>query len=194
MALSHKSPLLLPDGVLAATSIPLIGSHGSPPALVVLVVPQVAGSQATALGARTVAGVDLVAAVVGLVASALGAPKHPVSTVTRGPHGLLAGEFYLSPTRYDNPLTSDSRGSFSSWTGTWSGCSSTTASPVGATVTTTVTGSDGSTQVLTGTTFGIQAVESDSGAGPIAVQVSTARGLGLFVALAAGVFGAMVAL
>ena len=86
------------------------------------------------------------------------------------------------------------RGSFSSWTGTWSGCSTTTNSPVGATVTTTVTDSDGATQVLTGTTFGIQAVESDSGAGPIAVQVSTGRGIGMFVAVAAGVFGAMIAL
>lgn len=61
-------------------------------------------------------------------------------------------------------------------------------------MTTTVTGSDGSTQTLTGTTFGIQAVESDSGASPIAVQVSTGRGLGIFAALAAGVFGAMIAL
>lgn len=60
-------------------------------------------------------------------------------------------------------------------------------------MTTTVTGSDGSAQTLTGTTFGIQAVESGSGA-PLAVQVSTVRGLGLFAALAAGVFGAMVAL
>ncbi|RMZ91243.1 hypothetical protein DV736_g1541, partial [Chaetothyriales sp. CBS 134916] len=48
-------------------------------------------------------------------------------------------------------------GPFSSWTGTWSGCSTTTATPSPATITTTVT-TGGTTQVLTGTTFGIQAV------------------------------------
>ncbi|KAK5942122.1 hypothetical protein PMZ80_006075 [Knufia obscura] len=51
-------------------------------------------------------------------------------------------------------------GPFSSWTGQWSGCSSTTATPEPATVTTTVNGS-----VITGTTFGIQALSTESGAG-----------------------------
>lgn len=79
-------------------------------------------------------------------------------------------------------------GPFSSWTGTWSGCSSTTNEPVPATVTTTVNG-----QVLTGTTFGIQAVATDSGA-VAASHVSTRGGLAVFGAVAFGVFGAMVAL
>ena len=49
-------------------------------------------------------------------------------------------------------------GPFSNWTGLWSGCSSTTATPFPATVTTTVDG-----QIITGTTFGIQALKTESG-------------------------------
>jgi hypothetical protein len=86
-------------------------------------------------------------------------------------------------------------GPFSSWTGTWSGCSSTTNAPVPATVTTTVT-TGGSTQVITGTTFGIQAVQaaaatttSDSGN-----AAASTRGLGACGALAAAIFAAMIAL
>ena len=80
-------------------------------------------------------------------------------------------------------------GPVSAWTGTWSGCSSTTNSPVPATVTTTVNG-----QVVTGTTFGIQAVQASGNAAPQAVHISTRGGLGMFAAVAVGVFGAMVAL
>lgn len=80
-------------------------------------------------------------------------------------------------------------GPFSSWTGTWSGCSTTTNTPEPATVTTTVNG-----QVVTGTTFGIQAVQTDSSSGAVAVHVSTRGGLAVFGAIAAGVFGAMIAL
>lgn len=80
-------------------------------------------------------------------------------------------------------------GPFSSWTGTWSGCSTTTNEPVPATVTTTVNG-----QVVTGTTFGIQAVQTDGSSGAAAVHVSTSRGLAVFGVVAAGVFGAMITL
>ncbi|KAK5467993.1 hypothetical protein LTS15_000966 [Exophiala xenobiotica] len=85
-------------------------------------------------------------------------------------------------------------GPFSSWTGTWSGCSSITATPSPATITTTVT-TGGSTQVITGTTFGIQAVaaatttaSSDNGA------ASSFRGLGACGALVAAIFVTMIAL
>ncbi|KPI42539.1 uncharacterized protein AB675_9680 [Cyphellophora attinorum] len=79
-------------------------------------------------------------------------------------------------------------GPFSSWTGTWSGCSSTTDAPVPATVTTTING-----QVVTGTTFGVQAAAQSSGnAGSTVVHVSTRIGLTTFGAIAVAVFGAMV--
>lgn len=154
-----------------------------------------AGAPAMVLGARTVGGavgpVGPVAVAV-LVALVRGEPKPPASTVINGLPGQLAGKLY---SRFQKqPILTITRGPFSSWTGTWSGCSSTTDEPIPATVTTTVTGSDGATQTLTGTTFGIQAVESDSGAGAIAVHVSTGRGIGAFVAVAAGVFAAMIAL
>jgi len=85
-------------------------------------------------------------------------------------------------------------GPFSSWTGTWSGCSSTTNSPVPATVTTTVT-TGGSTQVITGTTFGIQAVAAaattTSASGNAAPSL---HGLGACGALIAAIFVTMLAL
>jgi hypothetical protein len=161
------------------------GSRGFLRALVVSVVLLVGGSLVVVRGART-AGVVLVAVVVP-VDLVLGVPRRLVSTAISGLPGLLAGKSHLF--HLIGSLTDCNRGPFSSWTGTWSGCSSTTDEPVPATVTTTVNG-----QVVTGTTFGIQAVESGSGAGSIAVHVSTARGIGAFAAVAAGIFGAMIAL
>ncbi|KIV85465.1 hypothetical protein PV11_01158 [Exophiala sideris] len=86
-------------------------------------------------------------------------------------------------------------GPFSSWTGTWSGCSSTTASPIPATITTTIT-TGGSTEVVTGTTFGIQAVAAATTTGSSGSKsgASSLRGLGACGAVAAAIFAAMVAL
>ena len=86
-------------------------------------------------------------------------------------------------------------GPFSSWTGTWSGCSTTTASPLPATVTTTFT-TGGSTQVVTGTTFGIQAVSQTGSASDNAASSSVhlPHGLPIFGAIAGGIFVAMLAL
>ncbi|RVX68066.1 hypothetical protein B0A52_08205 [Exophiala mesophila] len=81
-------------------------------------------------------------------------------------------------------------GPLSSWTGTWSGCSTTTAAPVPATVTTTVT-TGGVTQVLTGTTFGIQAVVTTGSDGNGATSL---RGLGACGALFAAIFATMIVL
>ncbi|KAL2401419.1 hypothetical protein ABEF95_013654 [Exophiala dermatitidis] len=84
-------------------------------------------------------------------------------------------------------------GPFSTWTGTWSGCSTTTASPSPATVTTTVT-TGGSTQVITGTTFGIQAVQAASTSKSSDNAAPSLRGVGACGALVAAIFATMLAL
>lgn len=91
-------------------------------------------------------------------------------------------------------------GPFSSWTGLWSGCSSTTATPQPATITTTVSG-----HVITGTTFGIQALSSGSGsssgsasgsaaAGSTASLIDTTKVLTISGLVAGSVFALMVTL
>ena len=73
-------------------------------------------------------------------------------------------------------------------TGTWTDCSTTLATGTGSSavsvVTTTING-----QVVTGTTFAGQAVQTGS-----AGDVSSARAVGAFGALAAAILGAAVAL
>jgi len=91
-------------------------------------------------------------------------------------------------------------GPFSSWTGMWSGCSSTTATPEPATVTTTISGS-----VLTGTTFGIQAVQAatssvsgsasgSAAAGSTASLIDTAKVMTFSGLVAGSMFALMVVL
>ncbi|RMZ78579.1 hypothetical protein DV738_g3792, partial [Chaetothyriales sp. CBS 135597] len=90
-------------------------------------------------------------------------------------------------------------GPWSSWTGTWSGCSTTTATPEPATITTTVT-TGGTTQVLTGTTFGVQAVSqtvatsTSLGSASGSTYSNLHHGVAVFAALAGGVFIAMLVL
>ncbi|OCT54729.1 hypothetical protein CLCR_03058 [Cladophialophora carrionii] len=84
-------------------------------------------------------------------------------------------------------------GPFSSWTGTWSGCSTTTNSPIPATITTTVT-TDGSTQVITGTTFGIQALAAATTGADSDNAAPSLRGLGACGALVAAILATIVAL
>jgi len=84
-------------------------------------------------------------------------------------------------------------GPFSSWTGTWSGCSSTTNTPIPATITTTVT-TGGATQVITGTTFGIQAAAVQTTGADSGNSAPSVRGLGACGALVAAIFATMLAL
>lgn len=81
----------------------------------------------------------------------------------------------------------------------WSGCSSTTATPEPATVTTTVNGS-----VVTGTTFGIQALSTDSqsgssasgsaAAGSTASLIDTTKVIAFSGVVAGSMFALMVTL
>ena len=79
-------------------------------------------------------------------------------------------------------------GPSSQWTGIWSACASSTASPQPATITTTISGS-----VVTGTSFGVQAVSasatSASGNAAPAITQMAAGG-----AMMAALVGAVVAL
>lgn len=81
----------------------------------------------------------------------------------------------------------------------WSGCSSTTNTPAPADITTTIT-TGGTTQVVSGTTFGVQALAttaqgSGNAASPVGASFMSNRGsLTVFAAVAGSVFGAMVLL
>lgn len=116
-----------------------------------------------------------------------------------GPWGTKANGIACSGTASWTTWTAG-WGPFSSWTGLWSGCSSTTATPSPATVTTTLT-TDGRASVITGTTFGIQALSTSSGSasqtgstGGAASVMDTSKVLTISGVLAGSVFALMVAL
>lgn len=116
-----------------------------------------------------------------------------------GPWGTKASGIACSGTASWTTWTAG-WGPFSSWTGLWSGCSSTTATPSPATVTTTIT-TNGQASVITGTTFGIQALSTGSGSatsssasGNGASSFDTGKVLTVSGVLAGTVFALMVAL